>query len=202
VAATAETEQHNYDLLVTGYAPSNGPALVERLLEANLSTLLLVPQPQPVPSSALVSITDSEHGKEDVLLAAPLLQALGAETTLLCVVPEAGRNLAAHARADTFLADGARTLAALGISAQTVVRSGPVAEAIQQQMTAGQHDLLVLGAPLAGRSGRLAMSSVMRQTLEAASKHPVLIVRSRLAAGVGPQRTFDGRIIIVEEITP
>jgi nucleotide-binding universal stress UspA family protein len=202
-AVAAETERRSYDIVVAGYASAASPALVEQLLEGGTRNLLLVPpQATGIPGSALVSITDSEHGKDDVLVAAPLLQALGADATLLSVVPEAGRDPLTRARAEHFLADGARTLAGQGVNAKTVVRWGPVPEAIHQQMGEGKHDLLVLGAPLADRSGRIAMSALMRQTLEAAGTHPVLVVRSRHAASAGPQRTFDGRIVIIEELTP
>jgi len=201
LAAAAEIERQNDDLIVVGYSPAAAPGLVERLLDAGARNLLLVPpQARPSPTAALVSITGSEHGKDDVLLAGPLLQALGAEVTLFSVVPDPARAPLAQEHAEHFLADGVRTLAALGVAARTLVRAGPVAGAIRRQLDEGGHDLLVLGAPLADRSGRVTMSPLLRQTLELAGKVPVLIVRSRHAAGAGPQRTFDGRIVIIEEL--
>jgi sulfate transport system ATP-binding protein len=203
LAAAAEIERQNDDLIVVGWPSASSPGLVERLLEAGARNLLLVPpRARPAPATALVSITSTEHGKDDVLLAGPLLQALGAEATLFSVIPDPTRDPLARERAEHFLADGARTLAALGVTARTVVRAGPVAGAIHQQLSEGGHDLLVLGAPLANRSGRVAMSALLRQTLEAAGQVPVLIVRSRHSADAGPQRTFDGRIVIIEEINP
>lgn len=202
LAAASECERNGYDVIVSGCTPATGPALVERLLEAGPKNLLLVPQVAPIPVSALVSITESEHGKQDVLVAGPLLHAMGAEATLLCIVPEADSDSPSRKRVERFLIDGARTLEAMGVTVRTVVGAGPVVDAIRRQMDAGGHDLLVLGAPLADRSGRVAMSSRMRQVLEAAPRHPILIVRSRYAADVGPQRTFDGRIVIIEEVTP
>jgi hypothetical protein len=58
----------------------------------------------------------------------------------------------------------------------------------------------VLGAPLADRAGRVRLSGLVSQVLHGAAEHPTLIVRSRYASALAPQRTFDGRIRIVEEI--
>jgi hypothetical protein len=57
-----------------------------------------------------------------------------------------------------------------------------------------------LGAPLADRGGRVSLSGVINQVLNGATEHPTLIVRSRYGAAQAPQLTFDGRIMIVEEI--
>jgi hypothetical protein len=81
-------------------------------------------------------------------------------------------------RAERFLAAGARTLALLGVPARTVRRTSAVQSEIIAEMTVGSHDLLVLGAPLPGRSGRSMLAGVVGELLSSASNHAVLLVRS------------------------
>jgi hypothetical protein len=183
---------------VLGYPPQGGLALAEQVLEAGRHHVLLVPKVQNVPTRALMSVTGSEPGKDDLLGAGPLLSFLGAETTLFSVLPAAHALL--RQRMETFLANGARTLAALGVPTDTALKVGPVAESILDMLESGPYDLLVLGAPLADRGGRVSLSGVIGPVLNGATEYPTLIVRSRYASAQAPQLTFDGRIMIVEEI--
>ena len=203
LAVQQETERRAYDLVVA--APSAGFSatnLAQHLLRTGRYHVLLVPRPSPLPSRVLVCVTGSEPGKEDVLFAGSLLHFLGAEATLLSVVPGGGANPAQRERTEQFLADGARTLATLNIAVETVIGTGPVVEAIRSQMAAGSHDLLMLGAPLAQGNPRAPMLGVIGQVLAAAVEQPVLIMRSRYARRRISRLTFDGRINIVEEIRP
>jgi nucleotide-binding universal stress UspA family protein len=153
-----------------------------------------------LPAKALVCVTGSEPGKEDVLFAGSLLHYLGAEATLLSVVPSTARDPAQRARTEQFLADGARTLAALNVQVETAVRTGPVLDAIVAHMAEGGHDLLMLGAPLGDDSERSPLGRVIGQVLGSGIQQPILIVRSRYSRSGQPPVTFDGRIKIIEEI--
>jgi sulfate transport system ATP-binding protein len=82
---------------------------------------------------------------------------------------------------ERFLAASARSLGRLGVPASTRVRRGPVVREIRSEMEQGGHNLLVLGAPLADRRGRVGLEGVVETLLEQ-SAHPVLIVRSRQEA--------------------
>jgi nucleotide-binding universal stress UspA family protein len=62
------------------------------------------------------------------------------------------------------------------VPAATRVRRGVVVPEIRAEMEG--HDLLVLGAPLAGRRGRVSLEGVVAG-LVATATYPVLIVRSR-----------------------
>jgi ABC-type Fe3+/spermidine/putrescine transport system ATPase subunit len=203
VAVQLETERRAYDLVVAAAGPGTSAAnLAQQLLRTGRHHVLLVPRAGTIPSRALVCVTGSEPGKEDVLFAGSLLHYLGAEATLLSVAPGGSADPAQRARTEQFLADGARTLATLNIAVQTVVGSGPVVESIRSQMAAGGHDLLMLGAPLAERNPRAPLLGVIGQVLAAAVEQPVLIMRSRYAGHRISQLTFDGRIKIIEEIRP
>jgi nucleotide-binding universal stress UspA family protein len=61
------------------------------------------------------------------------------------------------------------------------VRRGVVVQEIRGEMAQGEHNLLVLGAPLADRRGRVALEGVVQSLLEQASQ-PILIVRARQEA--------------------
>jgi sulfate/thiosulfate transport system ATP-binding protein len=196
-AIAREAEQRAHDLVILG----RDPGLARLALAAGPHHVLLVPEGQASPTHALISVAGGEPGKEDVLFAGPLLHYLGAQATLLSILPTPTSLVdpTARRRREQYLADGARTLEALGVPASTIVRSGDVVDQIAQQLHHGQHDLLVLGAPLADRSGQIALGGVVERVIEAAAC-PVLIVRSRYAAAPAPGTASDGRIKIIEEI--
>ena len=203
VAVALETERQPFDLVILGWGdflPPGGVALAEQILQSGEHHLLLVPNPHPTPRRALVCVTGSEPSKDDVLFAGRLLRHLGAEATLLSILPTAARDPLLQERARRFLADGVRTLGVLGVPAETIIRSGPVREGILKQMQAGDHDLLVLGAPLTKRSRQVSLSGLVSQLLEEMTNHPMLIVHSRYV--LAPQASFDGRTKIIEEIIP
>jgi hypothetical protein len=200
-AVALETERQAYDLVVAAQSPAQPPTtLVQQLLAAGPHHVLLVRRPSLLPAKALVCVTGSEPGKEDVLFAGSLLHYLGAEATLLSVVPSTTRDPAQRAHTEQFLADGARTLATLNVQVETAVRTGPVLDAIVAHMGEGGHDLLMLGAPIGDQSERTPLGRVIGQVLASSIQQPILIVRSRYARRGLPPVTFDGRIKIIEEI--
>ncbi len=197
-AVGQEAERQPYDLAIVGSPVGQRGAVAARLLAAGPDHLLLVTHAQPLPGRALVSARGGEPGKEEVLFAASLLHYLGAQATLLSVVPAEAPTL--RARTEQFLADGARTMIALGVQTETKVGTAPVSRAILDQLAAGEHDLLVLGAPLVHSDRPLTLGGVVAQLLEAPITQPVLIVRSRFVVGQPGYTTPDGRIRIIEEI--
>jgi sulfate transport system ATP-binding protein len=200
-----EIERQSYDLLIAsseGMTPPERLALAERLLKTGDHHLLLVPATLPEPAHALVSVTGSEPGKEDILFAGRLLRHLGAQATLLSVIRPLGNRGELRDYAQRFLIDGVRTLEVLGVPAQTAIRSGNAFDEITSQFKIGNHDLLVLGVPLTQREGDVSLEGVVGQIIQAQTTHPILIVRSRFAAVDARPITLDGRINIVEEIIP
>jgi len=119
-----------------------------------------------------------EPGKEDVSFSGRLARHLGAAVTILTVLPETARGTPSETLAERFLAGSARTLNRIGVPVATRVRYGGVREEVVAQIAEGEHDLLVLGAPLPGRDGRIALGGFVGRLLPEVSQLPVLIVRS------------------------
>jgi sulfate transport system ATP-binding protein len=178
-AMTKEVERQPYDLVVLGFQRQESVVLAEQILQAGEHHLLLVSRPQPALARALICVASGEPGKDDVLFAGRLVRHVGAEATLLSVLPEAESQPMARTRAERFLERGVRTLELLGVPARTAIRSGSVRDEITNEVTTGGYDLLVLGAPLSDREGRIPLTGVVGQILNVINR-PVLIVRSRM----------------------
>lgn len=203
LAVIREVERQPYDLIILssgGLSAASRVALTQTLLRIGDHHLLLVPAVHAEPGHALVCVAGGEPGKEDVLFAGRFLRHLGAQATLLSVIPANEYNDELNTRSYRFLSGGVRTLELLGVPATAVVRIGTPDVEINAQLERTAHDLLVLGAPLAQKNGEVVLEGVTRQLIEKNLAHPVLIVRSRYAAAIVPPLTNDGRINIVEEI--
>jgi sulfate/thiosulfate transport system ATP-binding protein len=180
-AVAREVERRHYDLLVAGTGPSPDASLVARVLQSGEHHLLLVPGAHPTPARVLICVASGEPGKEDVMFAGRLVRHLGAEATVLAVVPAGESDPAARARAQRFVRNGERALALFGIRAQTAVRTGDIYAEILKEMESGSYDMLVLGAPLPGLDGTISLAGVVGEILRDPVAHPVLIVRSTAA---------------------
>jgi hypothetical protein len=55
---------------------------------------------------------------------------------------------------------------------------GATTEEITQEVSQGSYDLLVLGLPLVKSSGKVSLSGVVEQVLDAVTDRAVLVVRS------------------------
>ena len=176
--AREEMRQH-YDLVVRAMPAKGRVEFAERTLQAGDHNLLLVPSPGPVPTRALIGVSVGEPAKADVLFAGRLVRHLGAEATILTVLPAAG-DARALLQAERFLAAGARTLSLMGVVAKSRVRYGPVSQEIRAEMQEEKHDFMILGAPLFDRRGRVSLAGVIGSLLETVKDHPVLIVRPHL----------------------
>ncbi|MEW5985180.1 MAG: universal stress protein [Chloroflexota bacterium] len=198
-AITHEVERQPYDLVVVGIGRQDGLSLAEEMLGPGEHHLLLVSGPQPAPARALICVASGEPGKEDVLFAGRLIRHLGAEATLLSVLPELYKdNGLAQTRTERFLAGGVRTLELLGVTAQPITRTGLVEQEIVSQVQAAPYDLVVLGAPLADRDGHIALAGVVSHVWRHVSQ-PVLIVRSHSDARQDtPWPLLTGRRLIRE----
>jgi ABC-type Fe3+/spermidine/putrescine transport system ATPase subunit/nucleotide-binding universal stress UspA family protein len=178
VAVAAEEEARQpADLVVAGLAGRDSSDLAERLLGAGGHHLLLVPEQAGASlERLLICVAIGEPGKADVSFSGRLARHLGAQVTILTVLPESERGRSA-AGAERFLASSARTLARQGVAVTTRVRHGLAREQILLERAEGHHDLLVVGAPLPGAGGRIALDGLLSRLLREAQV-PVLIVRS------------------------
>lgn len=192
-AVSSATERTPYDLVVLTRG-SDAIDMVQRVLDAGKHHALLVPRSgAPVPTSALVCVAGTEPSKEDMLFAGRFCRQLDTEVTLLTVRTDDTAQAIDPARVQHFLDAAVRSLALLEIPAATLVRPGPLVEAITREMTSGRYELLVLGAPL----HRLA-SARIRTFVANEFDYPVLIVRSAYATQLGTS-TGDGASNDVEE---
>ena len=92
LAVIRAVEQQPYDLVVLGFDPQEDISLAEQILQVGEHHLLLVPGPQTTPVQALICVTSGEPGKDDVLFAGRLVRHLGADATLLSVLPAANKD--------------------------------------------------------------------------------------------------------------
>lgn len=172
-------EKQPYDLVVLGFNPQEDRSLAETLLQTGEHHLLLIPCPQASPSQALICVSSGEPGKDDVLFAGRLVRHLGADATLLSVLPPISVDQEARRRMERFLEAGVQSLYLLGVPAKTVIHTGEIVEAIHQELREGGYDLLVLGVPLDRPSGRISLSGVVGEILDTNLDRAVLLVRSR-----------------------
>jgi nucleotide-binding universal stress UspA family protein len=137
--------------------------------------------------SILVAVDGSEAAAKALEEAIDVARAEGARLTLINVAvphvysagpyvvpPQTDEELE---RAAQKLLDRAEALVPDGVPVSTVVRHGPVAEAILERAEAAQHDLIVMGSRGLGPAGALLLGSVSRAVL-AHSPVPVLVARA------------------------
>ena len=183
-AVAEEVSRRPCDLVILALPPRDGVEMAEEVLAAGQHHLLLAPAEgvASAPERLLICVAVGEPGKEDVSFSGRLARHLGAEVMILTVLPERTRNVQAEEQAARFLDRSARTLRRLGVPVATRIRYGGVREEILAQIDEGKHDLLVLGAPLPGRDGRIELGGLMGRLLAETAHLPVLIVRSPEAA--------------------
>jgi sulfate transport system ATP-binding protein len=176
-AVADEAAREHYDLVVSPLPPRGRTELMERLLQMGDQHLLLVPAAVPLPTRVLICVTVGEPGKEDVLFAARVVRHLGAEATILTVLPEGHGTLQAT-QAQRFLDGGRRTMTLLGVGAKSAVRTGDILGQILAEIEAGSHELVVVGTPLTDRYGRFRLEGVVRDLVTRTGNRPVLLARS------------------------
>jgi sulfate transport system ATP-binding protein len=192
-AIQQEAECHPYDLVIVGAATPDRVTLVEQALGSG-THVLFVPKAQSAPTNALIGVTSGEPGKDDVWFAGRLLRHLGAAAKLMTVLPGSRNSQEQQQRAERFLAGGARTLELLGVPASTIVGHGLIEAEIVDELQAGTHDLLVLGAPLPDLDGTISVGGLLGRLLETINDLPTLIVRSSVPArGESMLAAFNGR---------
>lgn len=195
-AVANEVTRQPYDLLVLGGPPQAASEVAEQELQTGEHHILLAPPSSRTPSRMLVCVASGEPSKDDVLVAGRLARHLGAEITLLTIA--AGDQDAE--RSEQFMAAATRAFQSQGVAARSLVRRGTVRDEIMKEMASGDHDMLVVGAPLSGRDGRAGLAGVVGSIVAAATSYPVLIVRSSYSGGRQPWIGPNGRISLSEEI--
>jgi len=139
----AEQRQSLYDFVILRSTPG-GEEILGSLLDG-LTTPLLAVQGEPAAFSRILICTAvGEPGKADVRVGGWLARRLGAEVTLLHVLPEGGTGPAPWVKAH--LDAGLATLRALEVPSRSALRPARGATAgILAEAAEGGHDLIVLG---------------------------------------------------------
>jgi sulfate transport system ATP-binding protein len=178
-AITSAVERQPVDIIVLGWRSTGGLEQLEQLLRIGEHNLLLATNPVTRLSRALICLASGEPGKDSVLFAGRLLRHMGAEATLLTVLPSQTSDDGAQSRVERFLAEGQNSLARFGVSSQVRIRKGEVVTAIKEEMQAMDYDLIVLGSPLPGSSGKTSLEGFAGSILRQVEDCSFLIVRSQ-----------------------
>ena len=177
-AVAKAADEHPYDLAILGWRPTAGIEQPEQVLQTGEQHLFLATQPTTQLRKALILLASGEPGKDNVFFAGRFLRHFGAEATLLTVLPEANSENYDTIRVERFLRDGQNSLARFGVQSEIRIREGDILPAIQAEMQGQGYDLVVLGAPLPGRSGHFELGGVIKSILTTVEDCSFLIVRS------------------------
>jgi sulfate transport system ATP-binding protein len=172
-------EKQEFDLLIFGWRPAAGYGQLVQALNSGDYHLFLATQPVSRLNKALICLASGEPGKDTVLFAGRLLRHMGAEATLMTVLHETrGRDLPEN-RIDRFLKAGQQSLARFGVPANTLIKTGGLLSAIQDEMQKENYNLVVLGAPLPGRHGQVDLGQSIDPILSSVENCSFLIIQSR-----------------------
>ena len=169
----------SYDVVMMGLPPKSRVRETERLMHSGEHHLLVVPSGAKLPTRFLICVAVGEPGKEDVLFASRLLRQLGAQATVMTVLPERSGDDSVPSHVSRFLDNSAILLQSAGAAASTCVRRGAPLREILAEIGEGGHDLLVVGAPFPAIGTRSSLGGLVSDLLEERPPCPVLIVRAR-----------------------
>jgi nucleotide-binding universal stress UspA family protein len=141
--------------------------------------LLLATKPIARLSKALICLASGEPGKDNVIFAGRLLRHLGADATLLTVIPETTYPEMPTNRVERFLLGGQNSLARFGVYSDIRIRKGELIPAIQADIAGGDYDLIVLGAPLPNSLEELRFKGVIGSIISSIEDCSFLIIRSQ-----------------------
>ncbi len=177
-AVAKVTLQRPADLVVLSWRPGDGLDIPEEVLQAGSHHMLLATTPDPQLTNALICAASGEPGKDDVMFAGRLLRHIGAKATLLTVQHPLLTDEFQLVQMERFMAGGVQSLARFGIKANKKINKGNPLTTILDEIKTGKYDLIVMGAPLPGRSGKLVLTGVVGSVLRSAQNCSFLIVRS------------------------
>lgn len=177
--AVGKSIRHNpVDLVILGWRPVEGVGLAEEILQAGDHHLLLAAHPGARMEKALVCAATGEPGKDDVLFAGRLLRHVGAQAKLFTVINAVYSTEYQRQHVERFMAGGKHSLEMFGVPTESEIRTGHAPTEIIQEMQKGEYDVVILGAPLPNREGRVSMTKVVENVMKNAGNCSLLIVRS------------------------
>jgi len=172
-----EAARQHFDLVIQGYPPSKASETAEAILADRAHNLLLVAPGSPLPRRVLICVAGGEPAKEDVLFAGRFVRHLGAEATVLTVLPEKPTE-GRIGRGNRFLEACARSLSGLGVEGKTIMRKGDAHEEILSEIEEGKHEMVVLGTPLAERGESVTLKGIVETLLDDWKGIHALVVRT------------------------
>jgi sulfate/thiosulfate transport system ATP-binding protein len=177
--AIEKSLRHNpVDLVILGWRPVEGIGFAEQILQAGDHHLLLAAHPGAHLEKALVCAASGEPGKDDVLFAGRLLRHVGAQAKLFTVINTVYSTEYQRQHVERFMAGGKHSLEMFGVPTESEIRTGHAPTEIIEEMQKGEYDLVILGAPLPNRDGRVSITKVVENVMKNAGNCSLLIVRS------------------------
>jgi sulfate transport system ATP-binding protein len=155
-----------------------GLGLAEQILQAGDHHVLLAAHPGARMEKALVCAASGEPGKDDVLFAGRLLRHVGAQAKLFTVVNGVHSPEYQRQHVERFIAGGKHSLEMFGVPTESEIRMGNPPAEIVEEMRRGEYDLVILGAPLPNREGRVSLTRIVENVTKNAGNCSLLIVRS------------------------
>jgi nucleotide-binding universal stress UspA family protein len=177
-AIAKAVEQSPVDLVIAGWRPVEGVTMAEQILQVGDHHLLLAAHPGARFEKALVCVASGEPGKDDVLFAGRLLRHLGAQAKLFTALGRDFKDEYQRQRVERFVAGGVKSLELFGVPTQSEIKIGTPQEAIIEEITRGEFDLVVLGVPLPQKDGRIVISGLMEGIMKNSNNCSILMVRS------------------------
>jgi sulfate transport system ATP-binding protein len=178
-AIAKAVEERPIDLMILGWRPTAGYEQAEQALQTGVHHLFLATTPIAHLRKALICLASGEPGKDNVVFAGRLLRHMGAEATLMTVVPHTLEEEYSSTRIERFLDDGQKSLARFGVSSETRIKKGDLLPAIQEELEADDYDLVVLGAPLPDQKNKPGLNGVTGSIISTIEEVSFLIIRSR-----------------------
>jgi sulfate/thiosulfate transport system ATP-binding protein len=178
IAIAKAVRQNPVDLVIVGWRPVEGVRFAEQILQVGDHHLLLAAHPDARLEKALVCAASGEPGKDDVLFAGRLLRHVGAQAKLFTVVNGVYSTEFQRQHVGRFLEGGKHSLERFGVPTEIEIKMGNPQAAIIDEMRKGEFDLVVLGAPIPNRDGRVSLTRVVEGVMKSADNCSFLIVRS------------------------
>lgn len=177
-AIAEATEKQPFDLVILGWRPTAGLEQPEEILNFGEQHLLLATKPVAHLSRALICLESGEPGKDNVNFSGRLLRHVGAEATLLTIIPDDIEQEDTLRRVDRFLTAGQNSLARFGVPANKKIERGELLDTIKKEVLFGHYDLVVLGAPLPNQVGKANLTGIIGSILTNIQDCSFLIIRS------------------------
>ncbi|MFN2304520.1 MAG: ATP-binding cassette domain-containing protein, partial [Anaerolineales bacterium] len=177
-ALAKAVEQHPVDMVILAWRPTAGYSQPEGALEIGDHHIFLATQPVARLNRALICLESGEPGKDNVDFSGRFLRHMGAEATLMTVIPPSADSEDPYHRIERFLSAGKNSLSRFGVQSQTRICKGDLLPAIQKELQQNDYDLIVLGAPLLQPYRKPNLSGVVGNVISSVEDCSFLIIRS------------------------